>query len=74
MDEECRTVPTQWIDIDNGEYHRRPGGPPVAPHGKSRLVLRGDSEDPLGIRADSPTCEFEGAWLNFPRLQERTRN
>eukprot|EP00959_Pyramimonas_sp_CCMP1952_P054979 1149010-Pyramimonas_sp.AAC.1 len=31
----------------------------VAPHYKSRFVVRGDPEESLGIRADLPTCELE---------------
>ena len=56
-------VPTQWVDIDKNEHLRRPGGPQVAPQYKSRMVVRGDMEEALGIRTDSPTCELEGLRL-----------
>eukprot|EP00959_Pyramimonas_sp_CCMP1952_P226974 4745643-Pyramimonas_sp.AAC.1 len=39
------------------------GGPSVAPQYKSILVVRGDLEGSLGIRADSPTCELQGLML-----------
>eukprot|EP00959_Pyramimonas_sp_CCMP1952_P232928 4867933-Pyramimonas_sp.AAC.1 len=29
----------------------------------STLVMRGDLEESLGIRAASPTCEHDGLWL-----------
>ena len=63
LDDGYRMVPTQWIEIDKNEHLRRPGGPPVAPQYKSRLVVRGDLEESLGIRTDSPTCELEGLRL-----------
>eukprot|EP00959_Pyramimonas_sp_CCMP1952_P441207 9236734-Pyramimonas_sp.AAC.2 len=49
--------------MGKNEHLRRPGGPPVAPQYKSRLVVRGDLEESLGVRADLPTGGFEG-----PRL------
>ena len=59
-------IPTQWIDIDKNEHLRRPGGPKVASKHTSRLVVRGDLEEDLGIRTDSPTCELEGLRLIMP--------
>eukprot|EP00959_Pyramimonas_sp_CCMP1952_P197154 4123019-Pyramimonas_sp.AAC.2 len=56
-------VPTQRIDIDKNEHLRRENGPLVDPLYKSRLVVRGDLEDQLGMRTDSPTCELEGLRL-----------
>ena len=56
-------VPTQWIEIDKSEHLRRPGGPQLTPQYKSRLVVRGDMEEALGIGTDSPTCELEGLRL-----------
>ncbi len=53
-------LPLQWIEVDENEHKRRPGGPPVEPCFKSKLVNRGDLEDSSGIRIDSPTCDFEG--------------
>ena len=58
-----KMIPTQWIEIDKNEHFRREGGPKVAPQYKSRLVVRGDLEESLGIRTDSPTCELEGLRL-----------
>eukprot|EP00959_Pyramimonas_sp_CCMP1952_P338431 7087378-Pyramimonas_sp.AAC.1 len=60
-------VPAQWIEIGKREHLRRPGGPPVAPQYKSRLVVRGDLEESLGIRADSPACEIEELMLIVSR-------
>eukprot|EP00959_Pyramimonas_sp_CCMP1952_P129333 2704438-Pyramimonas_sp.AAC.1 len=54
---------TQWIEINKNERLHRPGGPPVAPQYKSRLAVRGDSEESLGILADSLTCGLEGLRL-----------
>ena len=51
-------IPTQWIEIDKDEHLDSAGGPKVAPQYKSRLVVRGDIEESLGIRTDSPTCEL----------------
>ena len=65
-DEGYRVIPTQWIEIDKNEHLRRPGGPKVTPKYKSRLVVRGDLEEDLGIRTDSPTCELEGLRLIMP--------
>ena len=56
-------IPTQWIEIDKNEHLRRADGLKVAPQYKSILVVRGDLEESLGIRTDSPTCELEGLRL-----------
>ena len=37
-------IPTQWVEVDKNEHLRKPGGPPVPPKYKSRLVVRGDLE------------------------------
>ena len=60
LGEGYKLVPTQWIEIDKNDHLRRPGSPPVDPQYKSRLVVRGDLEESLGIRTDSPTCPMEG--------------
>eukprot|EP00959_Pyramimonas_sp_CCMP1952_P384949 8067884-Pyramimonas_sp.AAC.1 len=44
FDEGYRMVRTQWIEFDKNEHLRGPGGPPVAPQYKGRLVVRGDLE------------------------------
>ena len=45
---------------------RKPGGPPVPPKYKSRLVVRGDLEKGIeNIRSDSPTCDIEAQNLIF---------
>jgi hypothetical protein len=54
----------QWIETDKHEHLRLPGGPPVDPLYKSRLVARGDQEQGE-IRSDSPTCDIEGQNLIF---------
>ena len=41
-------------DIDKNEHERREGGPHVAPLFKIRLVSRGDLEETIGVRTDSP--------------------
>ena len=48
---------------EQNEHRRRPGGPPILPISKSRLVVRGDLEQVSGICTDSPTCELEGLRL-----------
>eukprot|EP00959_Pyramimonas_sp_CCMP1952_P224877 4702247-Pyramimonas_sp.AAC.1 len=41
-------------DLEDLQLHRS---------SKSRLVVRGDLEESLGIRVDMPTCEQEGLSL-----------
>ena len=53
-------IPTQWIETDKNDHRRRAGGPDVPALYKSRLVVRGDLENDVGVRTDSPTCELEG--------------
>ena len=48
------------FNIDKNEHKRREGGPHVGPLFKSRLVSRGDLEETIGVRTDSPTCDIEG--------------
>lgn len=48
-DATAKVIPTRWVDVDKSE----PGDPPTL---KSRLVVRGDLEDPNFMRTDAPTA------------------
>ena len=47
-DPTLEVIPTRWVDVNKAE-------PEEEPQYKSRLVVRGDLEDPSRMRTDSPT-------------------
>ena len=60
----AEVIPMQWIETDKNEHLRRPGGPPVPPRYRSRMVSMGNHET-ADLRSDSPTVSTEGQNLIF---------
>ena len=66
-------IPLQWVEIDKTSTNGAKVVLMFAPLFKSRLVSRGDLEETIGVRTDSPTCDIEGlnillSWVSCERL------
>ena len=68
-----KPIPLQWIEIEKNKHTRREGGPHVVPLFNKSIGQRGDLEETIGVRTDSPTFNVKGlnlllSWASCERL------